>query len=100
VSNELPSPHFWLPVQDLTQELEADSARAELALDDRPSEATGYSDAWDLAEAFRDAIDEFSPAQGLISPMALYVRGDVDQHGDRRNCRLQPNVREGPGIGP
>ena len=47
---------FQVPVQDLTLELEADSARAERALGDRPSEATGYSDTWDLAEAFRDAI--------------------------------------------
>ena len=36
---------FDVEVQDLTQELEAGSARAELALGYQPSEATGYSDA-------------------------------------------------------
>jgi hypothetical protein len=47
-------------VQDLTQELEAGSARAELVLGGQPGEATGYSNAFDFTEAFRDAIDKLS----------------------------------------
>ena len=56
-----------VPVQDLTQELDEDSARAELALGYLPSEATGYSNAWDLAEAFRDAIGKLPPGPGPTS---------------------------------
>lgn len=45
-----------ITVQDLSQEPEEDSARADLVLGDRRGEATGYSDSFDFAEAFRDAI--------------------------------------------
>ncbi len=64
---------FDVEVQDLTQELEAGSARAELALGYQPSEATGYSDAWDLAEAFRDAIGKLPPSPGANIPDWLYT---------------------------
>jgi hypothetical protein len=60
-----------VPVQDLTQVLE-DSARAEFALGDQPSEATGYSDAFDFAEAFRDAIRQI-PDRGYGIPDWLYT---------------------------
>ena len=62
-----------VPVQDLTQELDENSARAELALGHPPSEATGYSDAWDLAEAFRDAIGKLPPGPGANIPDWLYT---------------------------
>lgn len=38
-----------------------DSARAGFVPADRPSETIGYSDAWDFAEAFREAIGMFRP---------------------------------------
>jgi hypothetical protein len=61
-----------VPVQDLTQELD-DSARAEFVPAGRPSEATGYSDAWDFAEAFRDAIGKLPPGPGANIPDWLYT---------------------------
>lgn len=52
---------FEVKVQDLSHELEAGSARAELALGDQPpGEATGYSRSFDFTEAFRDAIGKLS----------------------------------------
>jgi hypothetical protein len=54
---------FEVPVQDLTQGLEAGSARAELVLGGPPGEATGYSNSFDFAEAFRDAIRQL-PSRG------------------------------------
>lgn len=56
-----------VPVQDLTQGLEEGSALAELVLGGPPSEATGYSDSFDFAEAFRDAISQL-PDQGAGIP--------------------------------
>jgi hypothetical protein len=63
---------FQVPVQDLTQELVEDPARAELALGYRLGEATGYSDAFDFAEAFRDAIS-LLPDRGVDIPDWLYT---------------------------
>jgi hypothetical protein len=64
---------FEVPVRDLTQELDEGSARAGLALDYPPSEATGYSEAWDLAEALRDAIGMLPPGPGANIPDWLYT---------------------------
>jgi hypothetical protein len=63
---------FQVPVQDLTQELVEDPARAELALGYRLGEATGYSDAFDFAEAFRDAIS-LLPDRGVDVRDWLYT---------------------------
>jgi len=63
---------FQVSVQELTQKVDEDPARAELALGNLPSEATGYSDAWDLAEAFRDAIRQL-PDRGVGIPDWLYT---------------------------
>jgi hypothetical protein len=59
---------FEVEVQDLSQELDEAPARAALAPDYPPSEATGYSEAWDFAEAFRDAIGKLPPARGPTFP--------------------------------
>ena len=46
--------YFDVNVQDLSQQLDEDSALAGPTLDYPPSEATGYSKNWDFAEAFRE----------------------------------------------
>ena len=61
-----------IPVQDLSQELEGDTARTELALGYRPSEATGYSGTFDFAEALGDAISKL-PDRGAGIPDWLYT---------------------------
>jgi hypothetical protein len=53
--------------------LDEDPARAALAPDYPPSEATGYSKAWDFAEAFRDAIGKLPPGTGAKIPDWLYT---------------------------
>jgi hypothetical protein len=63
---------FQVPVQDLTPVLEEDPSRAEFALGDLPGEATGYSDTFDFAEAFRDAIGKL-PDRGYGIPDWLYT---------------------------
>ena len=61
-----------IQVQDLSQEPEEDSARAEVVLGDRRGEATGYSDFFDFAEAFRVAIGKL-PDRGAGIPDWLYT---------------------------
>ena len=61
-----------IPVQDLSQEPEEASVRADLVLGDRQDEATGYSDSFDFAEAFRDAIGKL-PDRGAGIPDWLYT---------------------------
>jgi hypothetical protein len=57
----------------ISQEPQEDSVRAELVLgDQQPGEATGYSDPFDFAEAFRDAIGKL-PDQAPGIPDWLYV---------------------------
>jgi hypothetical protein len=63
---------FEVPVQDLTEGLEESTARVELALGGPPAEATGYSDSFDFAEAFRDAIRQL-PDRGPGIPDWLYT---------------------------
>jgi hypothetical protein len=64
---------FEVEVQDLSQQLDEDPALAGLAVDHSPSEATGYSEAWDFTEAFRDAVGKLPPGPGANIPDWLFT---------------------------